>query len=99
MKLDFEKFKHAVHYVIWKTANHKGYGATKLNKVLWFADARVYVLKGHSITGAKYIRERFGPVPTPAMLARDELQKAGPIEIWTDRKQTRFRTNVKPDMT
>ena len=99
MKLDFEKFKRAVHYVIWKAGSHKGFGSTKLNKVLWFADARVYVLKGHPITGARYIREKFGPVPKPAMPAREELQKAGMIEIWQDGKQTRFRTKTKPDMS
>ena len=103
MTLDFEKFKHAVHYIIWKAGNRPGFGATKLNKVLWFAEARVYVLKGHSITGAKYIRQEFGPVPNAMMAARKELQNSGIIEIWADRgvrpPQTRFRTKIGPDMS
>jgi hypothetical protein len=97
--MDFEKFKSAIHYIVWKAGSHKGFGATKLNKALWFADARAYVLKGHSITGATYIREKWGPVPRAAMPARDELQKAGLIEIWIDNGQTRFRTKTRPDMS
>ncbi len=99
MRLDFEKFKKAVHYVVWKVGSHKGFGATKLNKALWFADARVYVLKGHPITGVKYIRQKYGPVPNAVMPAREALEKDGLIEIWRDERQTRFRTKVKPDMS
>ena len=99
MKLDFEKFKRAVHYVIWKAGNREGFGATKLNKVLWFSDARVYVIKGHPITGATYIRQKWGPIPKPAMPAREQLQQAGLIEIWTDQGQTRFRAKSQPDMS
>jgi hypothetical protein len=99
MNLDFEKFKRAVHYVIWKAGSHQGFGSTKLNKALWFAEARVYVLKGHPITGAKYTRQEFGPVPQPVMPAREELQRAGIIELWKEGLQTRFRTKTKPDMS
>lgn len=99
MKLDFEKFKRAVHYIIWKAGSHKGFGATKLNKVLWFADGRVYVLKRHPITGSKYIREKHGPVATAMMPAQNELEREGIIEVWKDRGQTHFRTKTKPDMS
>ena len=99
MKLDFEKFKRAIHYIVWKAGNRPGFGATKLNKVLWFADARVYVLKGHPITGSKYIREKWGPVPNAIMPAKEALQKSGVIEIWKDRGQERYRTQSRPDTT
>ena len=56
MAFDREKFKQLVHYVIWN-GKRDWFGATKLNKVLWFADARAYVLTGRPITGATYIRE------------------------------------------
>lgn len=96
--LNFEKFKRAVHYVIWKAGARKGFGATKLNKVLWFSDARMYVLHRQSITGATYIRQKFGPVPKPFVPAREELRKAGIIEVWQDNGQTRFRAKAAPDM-
>lgn len=97
--LNFDKFKRAVHYIIWKAGNRKGFGATKLNKVLWFADARMYVMHKHSITGATYIREKYGPVPKPFIPAREELKKAGIVEVWKDDRQTRFRAKAAPDMT
>jgi hypothetical protein len=97
--LNFEKFKRAVHYIIWRAGNRKNFGATKLNKVLWFTDARMYVLHQQSMTGATYIREKHGPVPKPFLPAREELKKAGIIEVWKDGKLTRFRSKSDPDMT
>ncbi len=97
--LNFDKFKLAVHYIIWKAGNRKGFGATKLNKVLWFSDAGMFVLHRHSITGATYVREKHGPVPKPFVPARESLKKDGVIEVWKDGNQTRFRTKSAPDMT
>jgi hypothetical protein len=74
---DREKFKSLVHYIIARAGNKPGFGATKLNKVLWFADARLFMLRGKPITGAAYIREKWGPVPQQIMPVRDELVKAG----------------------
>ncbi len=99
MQFNADKFKRAIHYIVWKAGNRKGFGATKLNKVLWFADARVYVLHRRHMTGATYIREKYGPVPKQMMPARSALEKARIIEIWKDDKQTKFRTKTKPDMS
>jgi hypothetical protein len=78
---DKEKFKRLVHYVAWKAGKKAGFGATKLNKVLWFADARAYVLTGKPITGATYIRQKYGPVPREMMPAQAELVREGKIKI------------------
>ena len=94
-----DKFQHAIHYIIWRAGNRKGFGATKLNKVLWFSDARMYVLHRHSITGATYIREKYGPVPKEFLRARESLRSHGKIEYWADNGQTRFRTTQMPDMS
>jgi hypothetical protein len=99
MSLDFEKFKQAVHYVVWKAGNKPGFGAVKLNKALWFAEARVYMLFGYQMTGATYIREKYGPVPRAMMPAQKSLQDEGVVEVWKDGKQTRFRTKTSPDMS
>lgn len=79
---DREKFKRLVHYVIAQVGSHEGFGATKLNKVLWFADARQFMLAGHSITGATYIRQKFGPVPHQIMPVRTELENEGAIKCY-----------------
>ena len=99
MTFNAEKFGRAVHYVIWKAGNRPGFGATKLNKVLWFADARVYVLHHRHMTGETYVKDKFGPVPKHIKPTQARLQKIGAIEVWKDNGQTRFRSKVAPDMS
>lgn len=102
MGFDRDKFKRLVHYVIWRAADRHGFGATKLNKVLWFAEARAYMLTGKPITGATYIREKYGPVPKAIMPVREELAAEGSIRVWVDRlngySQTRFKALRAPDV-
>jgi hypothetical protein len=97
MQFDREKFQHLVHYVAWKAGKRDWFGATKLNKVLWFADARLFVLTGKSITGEVYIREKYGPVPKHIMPARADLQKLGIIRVIEEGKLTRIVSDVPPN--
>lgn len=99
-----EKFKALVHYIIWKAGDKDGFGATKLNKVLWFADARAYMLDKRSITGAQYTRGQFGPVPHQIMPTRKKLLDEGLIKEWDDeyaagRRRTCFKALVPPDQS
>ena len=57
VEFDREKFKTLVVYIAWKAGQRDWFGATKLNKVLWFAEARAFVLHGKPITGATYIQQ------------------------------------------
>lgn len=79
---DRDRLKHLFHYVIWAAGARAGFGATKLYKVAWFADARRYVLTGQSITGAPYMREKHGPIPREGIVVRNELAKERAIEQW-----------------
>lgn len=104
-QFDREKFAALVHYIIWRAGDRDGFGATKLNKVLWFADARAYALRGRSITGARYIREKYGPVPHQIMPVRTALEADGAIKQWQDRvygedrpAAWRFKATAKPSM-
>ncbi|MBU1212254.1 MAG: SocA family protein [Alphaproteobacteria bacterium] len=101
MDFDRDKFKLLVHYVVWKTSDVEGFGATKLNKVLWFADARSYEVWGRSITGETYIRQQFGPVPEHITEAMGELVNEGPVQAWSqpfyDRQLIRYSTDEAPD--
>jgi hypothetical protein len=85
MTFDREKFKSVVHYVIARAGDRDGFGATKLYKVLWFSDARAYMLRGKPITGEVYIREKHGPVPSHAPGVIEELKLEGAIKVWMDR--------------
>jgi hypothetical protein len=97
-EFDREKFKDAMHYVIAKAGGHRGFGATKLYKVLWFSDARTFMVTGEPITGAEYIREKYGPVPRLAMPMREEMAREGRVKIWMDNGQWRFKALLGPSM-
>jgi hypothetical protein len=102
-EFDRERFKRLVHYVIWRAGDRDGFGAVKLNKVLWFSDARTFMLRGRPITGATYIRQKWGPVPKLAIPIRAELEHEGAIRVWTDRHYdyptTRFKALRAPDVS
>jgi hypothetical protein len=101
MQFDREKFKKLVHYVIWEMSGKDGFGATKLYKVLWYAEAKAFVLSGKPIAGATYLREKHGPVPKYAMQVRTELEAEGKIkQRLINRGQYKewfFTSKVPPD--
>ncbi len=84
MAFDREKFKRLILYVIWRTGDVRDFGAIKLNKVLWFTDARTYEALGESVTGATYIRRKFGPVPKNIEQVLEELEREGQIQAWSE---------------
>src|SRR5690606_24360644 len=55
------------------------FGATKLNKILYFSDFEAYGLWGRSITGATYIRLDRGPAPREILPTLLEMEDAGEI--------------------
>ncbi len=103
MEFDRQKLKTLVHYVIWRAGNAPDFGAVKLNKVLWFSDARAFEAFGKLITGETYIRKKFGPVPTHVDSVLNELADEETIEIWKERfhefQITRYAAVAPPDMT
>ncbi len=102
MRFDREKFKRLFHYVAWKAGKRDWFGATKQYKVLWFADARQYVLTGTPITGETYIRQKYGPVPKHGMEIRNELKRERITSEFgaTERNRgdvTRIVSDIAPD--
>ena len=83
---DETRLKRLVHYVAWAAGKKDWFGAIKLNKVLWFADARNFVLTGKPITGAVYIREKYGPIAKHMLVVQAELEKEGKIKTITEGK-------------
>jgi len=98
---DKERLKHLIHYVIWKVGARPGFGATKLYKSAWFSDARTYILHGHSITGAPYIREKHGPIPKYGIAVRNELAKENAIKQWQHggKGEWHFKAVTPPEPT
>ena len=98
MQYDPEKLKRLFHYVAWKAGRRDWFGAPKLYKVLWFADARQYVLTGKSITGETYIREKHGPIPRHALQIRAQLEAAKAVRITKEGTLTRIVALTTPDV-
>lgn len=73
------RLKDMVHYVVRHTTPER-LGATKLNKVLWFADVMHYRLHGRTISGATtYQKNHYGPTPEGIGHVLSELKKDGAI--------------------
>lgn len=97
MQFDKPKFKRLVHYIAWRAGKRDWFGVTKLNKVLWFVDARAYTLTGQSITGETYTRGEFGPVPKHIMPVRKELESEGAIKTFPESSIVRLVALVPAD--
>jgi hypothetical protein len=76
-----EKLKELILYVSEKCGDDPRYGATKLNKILFFSDFFAYAKYGEPITGAEYMRESYGPIPKRLLPARQELVSEGALAI------------------
>ncbi len=76
---DPAKFKELMLYAAEKSAEDPAFGATKLNKILFFSDFLSFGLAGYSITGASYQRLKNGPAPIqlPAMAREIEQSEDG----------------------
>lgn len=80
MNFDRGKFKALVHYVCWRCKDDTSkLGATKLNKILWLSDFDRYYRHGMPLTGARYAKEQFGPVPRAIMPVLRELEAEGAV--------------------
>jgi len=75
------RFTVAVHYIIAKCGDPRKLGSTKLNKILWFADVYAYRFFEESITGSKYLRRQYGPVPEKILRVLEQLENEGKISI------------------
>jgi Protein of unknown function (DUF4065) len=96
---DLERLKRLIHYVAWRAGKRDWFGTTKLYKVLWFADAREFVLTKRSITDAVYIREKYGPVPKFGILAREQLEREGAIKTSKEGPMMRIVALRAPDVS
>jgi hypothetical protein len=70
-----EKFRELLLYICEKCAFDRYFGATKLNKYLFFADFRAYHQWGKPITGVEYQRLPNGPAPRCLVPIRRALVK------------------------
>lgn len=75
------KFEQLIVYIAKKSESDPGFGAVKLNKLLFFADFSFYRRFGRSITGQNYVRRQNGPCPTSMVSTTKKLISSGKIAI------------------
>jgi hypothetical protein len=76
-----EKFRELIVYVSGKCASDPTFGATKLNKILFYSDIIAYERLGQPLTGLLYFRLERGPAPQQIRPLRRALVNEGAIRI------------------
>ncbi len=95
-EFDRNKFKELVLLISRECEGHTYFGATKLNKILFFCDFRAFAELGRSITGAEYVALEHGPVPRHFLPVREELTKTGAISLENRGNQQRIVARRNP---
>jgi uncharacterized phage-associated protein len=78
---DEDKLAELILYVCQQCADDPCFGATKLNKILYFSDFLQYANTGRPITGVEYQKLEYGPVPRRLLPVRRNLEKKGALGI------------------
>ncbi len=78
---DRTRFKELILYVAKRSADDTHFGATKLNKLLFFSDFLAYAQLGAPITGATYQKLKYGPAPKQFLPAQRELVQEGALKV------------------
>jgi len=72
-----DRFKELILYISQESEFDPNFGATKLNKILFFCDFLAYRAYGKSISGKRYFKLPHGPAPRALRPAVSELVAEG----------------------
>jgi transcriptional regulator with XRE-family HTH domain len=101
--LQIKKFKNVLLYILERCAGKPNVGETVLDKLLYFSDFNYYEIYEEHLTGAKYRKLPYGPVPQKLdsiieqMIEKKQLQKIK--TTYHDYTQTRYLPLTKADLT
>jgi len=70
-----DKLRELILYIAKKSEPDPNFGATKLNKILFYSDFLAYRALGRSITGQKYQKLEFGPAPKGIVPVLREMER------------------------
>jgi len=98
-----KKFRELLLYIAARSQGDPRFGATKLNKILFYADFWAYKKLGESITGQRYQRLNQGPAPKGLLPATRKMEDAGDC-AWAKRDhfglpQKRLVALREPDLS
>ena len=101
--LQVNKFKNVLLYILEKCSGKPNVGETVLYKLLYFSDFNYYEIYEEHLTGAKYRKLPYGPVPQrfdsliTQMMEREMIQRIK--TLYYEKKQIRYLPLVKADLT
>ena len=73
------RLRELILYIATECQDDVSFGATKLNKILWWSDFLSFAEYGEPITGIEYQRLRNGPAPRRLLPVRDQMVARGDI--------------------
>jgi len=101
--LKVNKFKNVLLYILERCAGKPNVGETVLYKLLYFSDFNYYEMYEEHLTGAKYRKLPFGPVPQKLDTIVAQMMEKGMIKRikteYYDKMQTRYIPLAKADLT
>lgn len=97
------KFEELLLYVAEKSEGDSNFGATKLNKLLFYADFAYYRYTGKAITGYTYQKLEHGPAPRAVVPVINAMEAAGDCKrvnrVHFGKPQKRIVALRKPDLS
>jgi hypothetical protein len=98
------RLRELILYVVQQCESDDLFGATKLNKILYYTDFYSFGRTGEPVTGVQYMRLQNGPAPKRLVPVRDEMVRSGDLEVWEEQtlagyKRTRFHAKREADVT
>jgi transcriptional regulator with XRE-family HTH domain len=102
-EMNIAKFKNVLLYILERCAGKPNVGETVLYKLLYFSDFNYYELYEDHLSGSRYRKLPYGPVPKKfetivnTMIGKEELKRIK--TDYYDKTQTRYIPLVKPDLT
>ncbi|MGV8945505.1 MAG: type II toxin-antitoxin system antitoxin SocA domain-containing protein [Lutibacter sp.] len=100
--LEVNKFKNVLLYILERCAGKPNVGETVLYKLLYFSDFNYYELYEEHLTGAKYRKLPYGPVPQNLDTIINQMIENGQLQRiktpYFDKTQTRYIPLINSDL-
>ena len=102
-RANVKKFKEVLLYVLSKVGAKPNIGETALYKLLYFIDFDFYEKFEAQLTGARYIKNHYGPTPVEFKKVIENMEQKGEIERVKSRyfqyDQKKYLPRREPDLT
>lgn len=101
-RANVKKFKEVLLYVLSKVGAKPNIGETALYKILYFIDFDFYEKFEEQLTGARYIKNHYGPTPVEFQKVVEDMERKGEIEKIKSKyfqyEQKKYLPRREPDL-